>query len=52
LDHNVTIWNLCSANSIDESIARHCYKMDSSIKKILDGERGIDFARLLFKDAM
>jgi len=52
LDHNVTIWNLCSANSIDESIARHCYKMDTSIKKILDGERGIDFARLLFKDAM
>lgn len=52
LDHNVTIWNLCSTNSIDESIARHCYKMDTSIKKILDGERGIDFARLLFKDAM
>lgn len=52
LDHNVTIWNLCSTNSIDESIARHCYKMDTSIKKILDGERGIDFARLLFRDAM
>ncbi len=52
LDHNVTIWNLCSANSIDESIAQHTYKMDGSIKKILDGERGIDFARLLLSDAM
>lgn len=52
LDHNVTIWNLCSTNSIDESIARHCYKMDTSIKKILDGERGIEFAKLLFHDAM
>ena len=52
LDHNVTIWNLCSTNSIDESIARHCYKMETSIKKILDGERGIEFAKLLFRDAM
>lgn len=52
LDHNVTIWNLCSANSIDESIAQHTYKMDGSIKKILDGERGVDFARLLLQDAM
>lgn len=52
LDHNVTIWNLASTNSIDESIARHTFKMDSSIKKILDGERGVDFARLLLKDAI
>lgn len=52
LDHNVTIWNLCSTNSIDESIARHCYKMDTSIKKILDGDRGIEFAKLLFRDAL
>ena len=52
LDHNVTIWNLASSNSIDESIARHTFKMDTSIKKILDGERGVDFARLLLKDAI
>lgn len=52
LDHNVTIWNLASTNSIDESIARHTFKMDSSIKQILDGSRGIDFARLLLKDAI
>ena len=52
LDHNVTIWNLCSTNSIDESIAQHTYKMDGSIKSILDGPRGIDFARLLLSDAL
>ena len=52
LDHNVTIWNLASAHSIDESIARHTYKMDRSIKQILDGERGIDFARMLLSDAL
>lgn len=50
--HNVSIWNLATTNSIDESILRHTYKMDTSIKKILDGERGIEFARLLLKDAM
>jgi SNF2 family DNA or RNA helicase len=52
LDHNVTIWNLCSLKSIDESIARHTYRMHNSIKKILDGDRGVDFAKLLFKDAI
>lgn len=50
--HNVTIWNLASTNSIDESILRNTWKMDMSIKKILDGERGIDFAKMLLKDAM
>lgn len=50
--HNVTIWNLASSNSIDESILKHCYKMDTSIKKILDGERGVDFAKMLLKDAI
>lgn len=48
LTHKVTIWNLASTNSIDENILRHTWKMDASIKQILDGERGVDFARLLF----
>ena len=52
MDHNVTVWNLASTNSIDESIARHTFKMDSSIKSILDGPRGVDFARQLLKDAI
>jgi SNF2 family DNA or RNA helicase len=50
--HNVTIWNLASTNSIDESILRNTWRMDQSIKKILDGERGVDFAKMLLKDAM
>lgn len=50
--HNVTIWNLCSANTIDESIAKHCYKMETSIHKVLDGERGIAFAKLLIGDSL
>lgn len=52
LDHKVTIWNLASANSIDESILRNTWKMDKSIKQILDGERGIDFAKRLLMDAL
>jgi SNF2 family DNA or RNA helicase len=49
--HNVTVWNLASLNSIDESILKNTWRMDMSIKKILDGERGVDFAKLLFSDA-
>lgn len=52
LDHKVTIWNLASTNSIDESIAKHTWKMDTSIKKILDGERGANFAKMLLDDAI
>jgi len=50
--HHVNIWYLASQNSIDESIARHTYRMETSIKKILDGERGMDFAKILLRDAM
>lgn len=50
--HNVTIWNLASTNSIDESILRNTWQMDQSIKKILDGQRGVDFAMMLLKDCM
>jgi SNF2 family DNA or RNA helicase len=45
--HNVTIWNLASKNSIDEYILRESYTMESSIKSILDGPRGIEFAKIL-----
>jgi SNF2 family DNA or RNA helicase len=50
--HNVTVWYLASLGSIDESIARHCFKMETSIKKILDGDRGVDFAKILLSDAL
>ena len=50
--HSVQVWNLASTSSIDESILRNTWKMDTSIKKILDGERGIDFAKKLLMDAI
>ena len=50
--HKVNIWNLASTNSIDESILRNSWQMETSIKKILDGERGIDFAKRLLMDAI
>lgn len=52
LDHKVQVWNLASTNSIDESILKNTWKMDGSIKKILDGERGVDFARKLLSEAI
>lgn len=50
--HHVNIWYLASEGSIDESIAKNTYKMETSIKKILDGDRGMDFAKTLLTDAM
>lgn len=50
--HNVTVWNLASTSSIDESILKNCYRMETSIKRILDGDRGIDFAKMLLSDAL
>ncbi len=52
IDHSVQIWNLASSNSIDESILRNTWKMEGSIKKILDGERGVDFAKQLLSEAL
>jgi Zierdtviridae DNA helicase len=50
--HAVTVWNLASTGSIDESILRHTYKMDTSIARILDGERGVETLKLLLKDTL
>lgn len=35
--HQVTVWNLASQNTIDESILRETYKTGLSLKRILDG---------------
>ena len=50
--HNVTIWNLASKGTIDETIAKYTLKHEVSIKKILDGERGIEYAKLLLTDKL
>jgi SNF2 family DNA or RNA helicase len=46
--HQVTIWHVKSLNTIDEAIARANLAREVSIKSIIDGERGIEFARTLF----
>lgn len=45
--HQVTIWNLRSRNTIEEGIARANLDAEMSIKSIMDGERGIAFAKEL-----
>lgn len=45
--HNVTIWNLCSLNTIDESIARLTADRESMTKGVIDGQRGVTFAKQL-----
>ena len=50
-DHNVTIWNLYSRNTIEEGIARQTTAKDRDIKAIIDGQRGVDFImRILGKE--
>ena len=38
--------------TIDETIAKYTLKHEISIKKILDGERGIEYAKLLLTDKL
>lgn len=39
--HHVTVWNLASQDTIDESILRETYKTGLSLKRILDGPGGL-----------
>lgn len=48
--HNVTIWNLCSRNTIDESIARLTAERESATKGVIDGQRGVMFAKQLVNE--
>jgi SNF2 family DNA or RNA helicase len=45
--HQVTIWNVRSRNTIEESIARANQKQEFSLKGIMDGSRGVDFMKEL-----
>lgn len=45
--HNVTIYYLRSRDSIDEKIARLTKDKDDLQKRLLDGKRGVEFARKL-----
>lgn len=45
--HQVTIWKLFSRGTIEEAIARKNITSEESIKGIMDGQRGVAFAKEL-----
>jgi SNF2 family DNA or RNA helicase len=47
--HQVTIWKVFSRGTIEESIARANLGRETSIKAIMDGERGVEFIRQMIK---
>lgn len=51
-NHSVTIWNLIAINTIDHAVMEKVSKRFRLTRKLLDGSRGVDFARkMLEKDA-
>jgi SNF2 family DNA or RNA helicase len=44
--HQVTIWKVFSRGTVEEGIARNNNTKEDSIKAIIDGQRGVDFAKL------
>jgi SNF2 family DNA or RNA helicase len=51
-DHQVTIWNVLSRNTIEEGIAINNLQKDFSIKSVLDGQRGIELVQQLVRGSM
>lgn len=45
--HNVTIWNLASRGTIDEMILCLTAERESETKGVIDGQRGVQFAKQL-----
>lgn len=43
--HRVTIWNLIALNTIDQAIAERVSNRYKITREVMDGSRGIDFAR-------
>jgi SNF2 family DNA or RNA helicase len=43
--HQVTIWNLIAVDSIDQAIAETVNKRYQTTRQLIDGARGVDFAR-------
>ena len=46
-NHNVTIWNLASLGTIDETIAQMNQDRGEAISSILDSQRGVTYAKTL-----
>jgi SNF2 family DNA or RNA helicase len=47
--HNVTAWKLKSLGTVEEAKARISYEREAITKGLLDGPRGIEFAKLLLE---
>lgn len=47
LNHSVTIWYLRSRGTIEESIGATTTQREATCKSVLDGARGVDFAKTL-----
>lgn len=45
--HQVTIWKVFSRNTIEEGIARNNLNQETTLKQIMDGERGVSFLKVL-----
>lgn len=45
--HQVNIWHVRSRDTIEETIAQQNISLDEIQKKLMDGSRGVDFARLI-----
>ena len=50
--HQVTIWKVLSLNTIEEGIYRNNMATEMSIRGILDGQRGVDFAKVFAGQSM
>ena len=48
-DHSVTIWSLISKNTIEEAIKEVNDTREFAYKSIIDGQRGIDFAKKVMR---
>lgn len=48
-NHNVTVHYVRSLGTIEEKIARTTHGRETNIKQVLDGERGVDFARQILQ---
>lgn len=42
--HQVTVWDLISRGTIEEKALKAARKLNVSLKQVLDGERGVEFA--------
>jgi len=50
--HQVTIWTLATKESIDETLIKKNFVHEMDIKKIMDGERGVEYAKQILMETL